>query len=367
MSRRIAIAVGVILAGSSCCAGQPEQSAEPASLETIPPDEVEAIRETIALLNGFMARTYPPNARPALRDAHAKAHGCVGATFEVPELEARYRVGVFATARAYDAWIRFSNGSDRPKPDSEGDGRGMAIKLMGVPGPKLLPAEIDAKTQDFVMINHPVFFVDTAAHYVELTRKQQRGDLLQYFVGLRDPRDWHLRAALIAFAILRQKPVDPLGMRYWSMSPYAFGDGAMKYSATPCDGPVRDPELTARESPNFLAENMAKHLETRDACFDFAIQLRTDPESMPIEDPMVEWKEKAAPFATLARIRIPRQTFRSPEQQTFCENLSMTPWHSLPEHRPLGGINRLRRAVYETISRLRHELNGVRQSEPEAR
>jgi len=48
----------------------------------------------------------------------------------------------------------------------------------------------------------------------------------------------------------------------------------------------------------------------------------------------------------------------------FCENLTYTPWHALPEHRPLGGINRVRRAVYESLAELRHTLNEIPQEEP---
>ena len=32
-------------------------------------------------------------------------------------------------------------------------------------------------------------------------------------------------------------------------------------------------------------------------------------------------------------------------------------WHALPEHRPIGGINRLRKAVYEAVSIYRLERN----------
>jgi hypothetical protein len=48
----------------------------------------------------------------------------------------------------------------------------------------------------------------------------------------------------------------------------------------------------------------------------------------------------------------------------FCENLSYTPWHALPEHEPLGSINRARRAIYTAISKARHEINGARRAEP---
>ena len=35
-----------------------------------------------------------------------------------------------------------------------------------------------------------------------------------------------------------------------------------------------------------------------------------------------------------------------------------------PDHRPLGGINRARRTIYETISRLRHQRNSAPRREP---
>jgi hypothetical protein len=117
-------------------------------------------------------------------------------------------------------------------------------------------------------------------------------------------------------------------------------------------------------SPNFLRDNMAKHLAQSEAHFDFSVQLRTQSTDMPIEDPTLEWDEQASPFIPVARITIKPQTFTSAEQLAFCESLSFTPWHNIPAYRPLGGINRMRKAVYDTISRLRHQLNGEERREP---
>jgi hypothetical protein len=87
---------------------------------------------------------------------------------------------------------------------------------------------------------------------------------------------------------------------------------------------------------------------------------------MPIEDPTIRWKERASPFRKVATIRIPSQDFTTKARKDFAEGLSFTPWHSLPHHRPLGGINRVRGAVYEVISKLRHEKNDVPRREPTA-
>jgi hypothetical protein len=85
---------------------------------------------------------------------------------------------------------------------------------------------------------------------------------------------------------------------------------------------------------------------------------------MDVEDSVQEWNDEDAPFYKVAKITIPKQAFDSDAQRSFCENLSYTPWHSLPEHRPLGGVNRIRRIVYERISKLRHDLNQSLRQEP---
>ena len=82
---------------------------------------------------------------------------------------------------------------------------------------------------------------------------------------------------------------------------------------------------------------------------------------VPVEDPTVDWK---APFRKVATIRIPPQVFDTPERKSFAENLSFTPWHSLPDHRPIGGINRARKAIYRAISIQRHTLNDAPRREP---
>jgi hypothetical protein len=85
---------------------------------------------------------------------------------------------------------------------------------------------------------------------------------------------------------------------------------------------------------------------------------------MPVEDATIVWDETRSCFQRVATIRIPAQTFDTPARVEFAENLSFTPWHALMDHRPLGGINRARRKVYETISRLRHQMNNAPRQEP---
>jgi hypothetical protein len=109
---------------------------------------------------------------------------------------------------------------------------------------------------------------------------------------------------------------------------------------------------------------MVEHLKSRAANFDFLVQVQVHPQRMPIEDPRVVWSEVESPFVKVADVHIAPQTFDTPAQHEFGDNLSFNPWRCLPEHRPLGGLNRARRMIYEEMSRFRHERNQAPAAEP---
>jgi len=302
----------------------------------------------------------------ATRDAHAKHHGCVRATFSVMDkLPAAYATGLFSKSNTYPAIIRFSNGMGKVQPDTEGDGRGMAIKVLDVPGDKILEEEMSAKTQDFLMINHPVFFVRNAADYVQFTKAAGSGSPLSFFIGW-NPFNWHIHEMRIANAIRKKPATNPLALQYFSMTPVLMGNTPAKYSAIPCKG---QKFATVPPQANMLREAMKRDLnplveDNKTFCFQFAVQLQTNPRKMPVEDPTIEWSETLAKFVPVAEVRIARQAFADKASLDACEHLSYTPWHSLPEHRPIGGIQRVRKTVYQTISALRHQLNKVPHVEP---
>lgn len=333
-----------------------------ADQEEIPADEPDAIKSILDTFEGAVKKEHAAGARPAWRDAHAKAHGCVKADFSVKaDIPAELRRGVFAAPRSFTAWIRFSNGHGKPQDDRTRDGRGMAIKLTGVDGPKLLAEEAEAKTQDFVMINSSAFFIRNAGDYVSFTRASKYHVPFAFFLT-----HWHeLRAAR---AIVEETVDEVFEERYFSMTPYLLGQRYIKFSARPVDcgtGAALVPAVALPPAgPDYLRDRMIAWMNSRDACFIFAVQPQTDPATMPVEDPTIVWDEIKAPFIDVATIRIPKQRFDSEAQQTFCENLSYTPWHALAEHRPVGGINRIRKVVYEGISVLRHKLNKTPRVEP---
>lgn len=309
------------------------------------------------------------NDLPALRHVHSKAHGCVLADFQVNKtLQNEHQQGIFQPGASYKAWIRFSNGdSDATREDKEGDGRGMAIKLMGVSGEKLLPDE--SHTQDFVMINHPVFFINDPQKYLSLIESLSSSNML---ARLSAPFALGIEGSIIAAKINGKKIRNPLYTRYWSMVPYQLGTGsnrrAMKYSAKPCNQLDNTPQSDQLQDPNYLRTAMKNHLDTDNACFDFLIQTRDTRtaagSALSVEMATNEWEESAAPFFKVATITIPKQDFDKPEQHKFCENLSYTPWHSVFEHRPLGGVNRIRKVVYTSTANLRRSMNAVTPTEP---
>jgi len=325
--------------------------------------EEAAIREIAALL-GEMVRRDCPAGTLARRDAHAKHHGLVRGVFRVDaDVPPELRHGLFADARTYPAWIRFSNGAPHVQSDRKRDQRGMAIKLVDVPGEKVLEDEQDAPTQDFVLASCPRFFIRSVADYLPFTRAAVKAPairVLGFFFGW-NPFRWRLHELRALLGSLG-RATSPLTTRYWSQTPYRLGPLAVKYSARPLAAPPVHAEADA--SADFLREVMAGQLGRGPAVFEFLVQVQADPGRMPIEDSTVEWRESDAPFRRVATITIPLQRFDSDAQMALAEQLSFTPWHTRPEHAPLGGINRVRRVVYETISRLRHDLNGIVRREP---
>lgn len=364
----LALPLSCLLACSSAPPGP--GAAENEWGERLSADEEARDKEIAGLSVAVLKRERSAVAGVMTRDVHAKAHGCVRAEFTVEQgLPADYRAGVFSEpGRAYPAWIRFSNGSSKIQPDKTGDARGMAIKLMGVPGEKLLEGERTAGTQDFLLITHDAFFVKDGKDYAEFFRRLERGSNPAWFFFGRLPWRWKEFRAASRLVSRGKAMTDPLRGPYFSATPYLFGErGVVKYAARPCE--PRPARRNARAgSPDYLRLNMAESLDPEKgtaACLRFLVQRRTEPAAMPVEDSRVPWDEGISPFVPVATIRIPPQSFGGDKAERFCENLSFTPWHSLPAHRPLGGINRTRKAVYEAVSAFRHEANGEKRREPE--
>ena len=321
---------------------------------------------------------------------HPKQHGCVYAEFIVEKnLPAEYRVGLFSKEETFPAWIRFSNA--RNQNDKKGGGHGMAIKVMKVDGMKSLDADSKhkgGKTQDFVMFDHPVFFMKSIKSY-----RKFLGSLvtkLRYITGDRIKiinkiilSENEREESSILGKIRKNRIFSPLESMYWSAAPYKFGEGrAIKFFVKPTSSFISainadysksdwsEEDTRAVEAKiglnsydeHYLRKVMSKQLEQQDAWFDFYIQERTDPNNMSIEDYTNEWNSTPV---KVAMIRIPPQAFDCPEQRKLGEKLSFMPWHCLLEHEPLGGLNQARKAVYLATAEKRRKSNWQVSSIPE--
>lgn len=324
------------------------------------PAEEQALDSIVHDLGEYMKRKYRPGEFE--RAGNTKTHGLVKAEVSIrTDLPIELRQGVFREPRTFPAWVRFAGpGPDSP-PDIDDVGTlSMSVKLMGVPGPKLL--EDEKETQDFLAVSTPTFVTPDVKANAQLQAMLLKRTPLYYFF---DPRRPHVLDLLMQ-SLWSETQTSPLECQYYSCVPYLLGPSrAMQYSLRP-RSQVRStiPNLPGRPPDNYLRDNMIATLSREDAVFDLLIQVQTDPHTMPIENAAVRWPVAQSPYIPAATIRIPKQRFDSPAQLQFAHKLSFTPWHCLPEHRPLGNQNRARRRMYWELSRLRFERNQVPHYEP---
>lgn len=324
------------------------------------PGEDAFLESIITDMGAYMRAQYVPGTFE--RAGNTKTHGVVRGEFIVRDgLPAELRQGVFAAPRTFRAWVRFGGPGPASPPDIEDVGvLSIGIKLLGVPGPKLLDDE--QFTQDFTGISTPTFTTPNVKENAKLQAAIRKGTPLFYFIN---PLDSHLLDGIMQ-GLWARTQTSPLETGYWSCAPYLLGEGrAMQYSVQPrLTTRSRVPRLPLRPPDNYLREAMAATLAKQDVEFDFLVQVQTDPYRMPVENASVRWPEALSPPVPVATLRLLRQTFDSPAQLAFAHHLSFNPWHCMPEHRPLGNQNRARRRIYHELSRLRQTMNNTPHREP---
>ncbi|MDD5319639.1 MAG: catalase [Methylococcales bacterium] len=343
-------------------------------------------------LRHFQSENYPSSIQ-FLRGVHPKSHGCVKAIFEIdPNIGKNLQVGLFdKPGRKFDAIIRFSNATGVLTPDLEEDGkhnsRGMASKILDVRG-KVITEDNGAKNQDFLMINQPVFAFANTEDYLRLERvldtqndkpdgffaplklkdptitEEQKRFILEY-IKAENISEEDISRILESFKIVLKikspaNPViNPLGAQYFSAAPFLFGpDRVMKFSAKPRKE-LPPAQMPAQPSENYLRETLIATMRNNEPIiFDFMLQIRGKADlndlDKDIENACFEWND---PFIKVATITIPtpQAEVDMTENIEQCERLSFTPWHSLVGHQPIGGINRLRKSVYQASAKHRLE------------
>ena len=328
--------------------------------EGIQPDEEAHLQGIIDQFTAQMRALWTPGYFE--RGGNTKTHGIVRADFVVrDDLPEHMRHGIFAEPKTYRAWVRFSGPGPYVTPDIDDVGfMSMSIKLVDVPGPKLM--EDERHTQDFLGVSTPTFVTPDTRANVRLQYWSYRNAQIFYFL---DPRDSHVLDSIMQLLWTKTQR-SPLEGDYFSCVPYLLGEGqAMQYAfLSRRKERSRVPRLPRRPPGNYLREAMAKTLAQEDVEFDIVLQVQTDPHKMPIENNAVLWPTSVSPRVPAAVLRIPKQTFDSPGQLDFARVLTYNPWHCIAEHRPLGNQSRARKRMYSELARLRQQMNQVEHYEP---
>jgi hypothetical protein len=328
--------------------------------EKLLPDEEVFLDSIIATFEKQMRKLWKPGGME--RGGNTKTHGIVRGEFIIHDnLPAQYRHGIYDRPQTFPAWVRFSGPGPYITPDIDDVGfMSISIKLMGVPGPKLMDEE--RSTLDMFGVSTPTFVTPDTKANAQLQIESLKNAQIYYFLNFHRP---HL-LDLVMQSLWIKTQSSPFEAPYFSCVPYLLGEGqAMQYSVWPKSRrrtPI--PRLPLRPPDDYLRDAMVDSLAEGDVEFDFRIQLQTDPHLMPIENNAVLWPEKLSARFSVATLRLPKQRFDSRAQMEFAKKLSYNPWHTIAEHRPLGNQSRARRRMYETLSKLRHSENAVPHYEP---
>jgi hypothetical protein len=318
------------------------------------------------------------------RDAHAKSHGCYKGKFIVDNklLPPEHRLGVFKENKTYKAYLRYSNNDHLPKRKYNAlDLRGMAIKLLGVSGEKIMPGFKHELTQDFLMYGSKIFFIKDNKDYVGFIRGLRDENAVRTL--LTEQPKAAIKTVAAQFKI--RNKINPLDLNFFSATPIRLGARdneartAVKYGVFPCtDSKYKVVNFYGKKEPDYMRKNLMHTLKSNgEACFDFKVQRRTHPKYMPIEDATIAWPETKkrrgpyrnsfSPYVSVAKVIFTYEDNKnagSEGKRDTCEDLSFSPWHALPEHRPLGRTMRMRRDVYRAISDFRRKENNASFDEP---
>jgi len=296
------------------------------------------------------------------RGGNTKTQGIVRGEFIVHEdIPEHMKRGIYVKPQTFRAWVRFSGPGPYITPDIDDVGfMSISIKLLGVPGPKLM--EDEAHTLDMFGVSTPTFVTPDVKANAALQIESVKNAQIFYFVNLHDS---HI-LDLVMQSLFIKTQSSPFEAPYFSCVPYLLGEGqAMQYSVWPTSSRrTRIPRLPLRPPDDYLRTAMVAALADGDVELQVRLQVQTDPHLMPIENAGVLWPEKLSPRVPVATLRLPRQKFDSPQQMEFAKRLSYNPWHTIAEHRPLGNQSRARRRMYWELSQFRHAMNAVPHEEP---
>ena len=290
---------------------------------------------TIVELQRSMARRGDGTVR---RGFHAKG------IFSVPravfrcstQLPAALQVGMFQPSREYPAVVRFSSSLSDVQPDANRQGHGIGFRVTAPQG-----------IQDVLLSDSPTSHARDAEQFMALADAITSSSRIVTIRRLARRVGWG-EAIRMLRTVLRSATANMTSMAtasYWSRTPFSLAGTAVRFVLRPHNAPA----LSAGKGPDYLHDEMTRRLASGDVNFDLAAQLFVDELRTPIEDGSVEWLESVTPPVPLGRLTLPRQDLANEEARTqaaHVDQLAFTPWNVIGDMRPLGSLNRARKAVY---------------------
>jgi hypothetical protein len=335
----------------------------PKPCESIPQGEAETINYVLAHTESDFrkgAEKRLAKGKKAVRDAHTKPSGLVFglATIE-DDLAADLRVGLFETAgQQFPIIIRFSAGLPfEGLPDWAWDAHATAIKFFGVTGPNSFAG---ASVHDLIMTNYPCFFFEGPKGYEDMMRA---GGQFRYLFPSLNPTTWRKREMALIWQSIKKIIPGVAETTSHSQVPYLWGDArdgkpapAAKYMLRPVSVPaVHVSKLNWRYLSKTLGRQLDPAIGGPDGItLELLVQLQQPGET--VEDARNIWQGKPRKLATL---HIPPQAVDCPANWRLAEAISFNPGRGRVEQEPVGGIGRLRPILYELVSGLRSQYNGV--------
>jgi len=290
--------------------------------------------------------------KPAERAVFRKQHGIAYGTFNIKQdINPEFKMGVFA-GNSYECAVRFSSDTAPTFPDLHST-LGLALKLFGVEGPKLMGNSTNA---DFIFQNIDRFFARDAKQMCTFTTAGVIDKDYDSYINK------HPKLASILNA-MNKVEASCLSASYWAILPFKMGDkNIVKYRLTPDETDLGAPF----DDNNYLALDLNQRLRNKSAKFRFEIQLRTNEATMPLDDAQAVWSVEESPFICIAELEFPQQDISVVGQEQFGTSLAFNIWRTLAANEPLGSIAEVRKTVYEASAEARHQANGEQLEEPTA-
>ncbi|MGK5683141.1 peroxidase family protein [Actinoplanes sp. URMC 104] len=248
------------------------------------------------------------------------------------DLAPELRTGFAQPGAAYRTAVRFSNAEGRIRDDREPDLRGAALRV----------TVSDDEHHDLLMTNAPVSHARDARQFAAFALATAGGGAGRYAglvkLAFTIGPDETIRIVRNVLAG-RRRITSVAEETYWSRTPVAWGEEAVQYLLRPLPGVVGD----AGDGPDFLTAEMASRLRRGDVRFELCVQRFRNPEETPIEDAAVDWRSRDAPPEPIATLTIGASSCDNP----VVHGLRFNPWNTTAGFRPLGNLNRARKAAYD--------------------